>query len=78
MSNDNYLYDYLYDILGTEDLTKFVRDFGDGAEVDLSTFCGCDGAQEGKRVSWCEEHCAKYHSCCNIAYADDIMRELFG
>lgn len=69
---------YLYDYLGTEDLTQFTKDFGDGMECDLSTFCGCEGAQEGKRASWCEEHCAHYYECQNIALADDIMVELYG
>lgn len=61
----------LMDFAGTP-LEDMISDFGDGPEADMSRFCGCEDARVHKRVSWCEQNCAKFGGCCNVTLANDI------
>lgn len=42
----------------------------DGSDIDMKQICGCPDAVT---LSQCEKDCPRYHSCHNIALANDIL-----
>ena len=42
-----------------------------GTNIDMSKICGCTKGT----LNDCENNCARYCNCCNVALANDILKE---
>lgn len=65
------MFDFDYDEDGNFYIYDFSMVIDNGRDIDMPQICGCPDA---KTMDWCELNCPKYHSCCNISLADDILK----
>lgn len=59
-----------YDKDGNFYIDDFSMVIDNGRDIDMQQICGCAFVT----MNWCEKHCSKYHGCCNISLANDILR----
>lgn len=64
-----------YDKDGNFYIDDFSMVIDNGRDIDMQQICDCaNHIDEFVAMDWCEQNCPKYHSCCNISLADDILK----